>query len=291
MRPIMEGTPVPKINPIKIAIQNGTLRHIAEYETHVLADGTFQTLIPDVDIDRLSVLERGGVSITKNKADKPVLKSVYLSDIAKLLNAYGRSLLETEQTSTLLIFYSVTLDIAYCTNPHLPGKVFANGNIARRETGGDNDYRWHGTTGVGGGSVRSARNAVGVSARIIEKVVHRLADGRFFVEHQRATLPEDSFGAQLNEFNTAIFPPKDYWSASDPDRPRVPPGKAFNGEILISEGLHYLPYTEETAEFFFNMTMNIATLAERLRLFFGDGATSFLENLNDPSKLKLLAGK
>jgi hypothetical protein len=282
---------VPKINPIKIAIQNGTLRHIAEYETHVLADGTFQTLIPDVDIDRLAILERGGVSITKNKADKPVLKSVYLADIAKLLNAYGRALLETEQTSTLLIFYSVTLDIAYCTNPHLPGEVFANGNIAKRETGGDNDYRWHGTNGTGGGTIRSARNAVGVSARVIEKTVHRLADGRFFVEHHRATLPDGSFGAKLNEFNTDIFPPKDYWSATDPDKPRIPPGKAFSGNFLISEGLHNLPYTEESAEFFFNMTMNLATLAERLRMFFGDGADAFLENLHDQNKLKLLGAK
>lgn len=284
---------MPKINPIKVYIHGKGNNYFSHsYETHVLSDGTFQTLIPADQVDWIKRLDMTGVNYIKTRASKDALQSRSLEAISKIVHDYGRSTLETETTTEQLIFYKVRLDVAYCTNPHLPGRVFANGGEARKETGGENDYIWHGPP-RSSGLVSSHGHAVGVAATVVDKIIHRMAGGRFHVEHEKAQFPYQStaFGASLNEFNSGVFPDRDYWSATDPNVPRIKPGKNYNGDILISEGLHYLPYTEEAAEFFYGMMMNIATLAERLRLFFGDGGDTFLENLNNGNAQLLLGQK
>lgn len=283
---------MPKINPINVYIcGKGSNRFQHAYETHVLSDGTFQTLLPEDQVEWISRLDLSGVQLTKNKADRPILKAKHLDDISRVVHAYGKSTLEVETTTERLIFYSVTLNVAYCTNPHLPGQVFTDGNAARRETGGDNDYHWHGPSA--GGLVRSNNHTVGVAATVVDKQIHRMSGGRFHVEHTKARFVhgDESFGKRLCDFNSGVFPPKDYWSPTDPSKPRVSPGKTYQGDFLISEGLHYLPYNEEMAEFFYTMMMNLATLAERLRLFFGDGKTDLIENLNNGKAKLLLGGK
>lgn len=283
---------MPKINPINVYISGkGQNRFHQAYETHVLSDGTFQTLIPEDQVEWISRLDLTGVGLEKNKTGKPVLKAKHLDDISRVVHAYGRSTLEVETTTERLIFYSVTLNVAYCTNPHLPGQVFPDGNAARRETGGENDYHWHGPSS--GGLTRSRGHSVGVSAKVVDKHIHRMSGGRFHVDHTNAKFDynDESFGKRLCDFNSGVFPPKDFWSPTDPNEPRIKPGKTYQGDFLVSEGLHYLPYTEETAEFFYTMMMNLATLAERLRLFFGDGQNDLIENLNNGKAKLLLGGK
>jgi len=284
---------MPKINPINVWIsgKGGRDNHFHHmYETHVLADGTFQTLIPAEQVEWIERLDRTGVQLTKNKSDKPVLKAKNLDDISRIVHEYGRSTLEVETTIEQLIFYKVKLDIAYCTNPHLPGEVFPNGGIATQATGGDQDYQWHGSSKAG--TMSSNGHSVGVSAVVVDKIIHRMSGGRSHVEHAKTKFPYKSttFGASLNEFNAGVFPSGDYWSPTDPNVPRHPPGKSYMGEYLISDTLQFVPYTEEAAEFFYGMMMNLATLAERLRLFFGDGGDAFLENLNN-GNAQLLLGK
>lgn len=280
---------MPKINPIDVFLRGKGQNHFShKYETHVLSDGTFQTLIPENQVEIIAKLDLTGVELTKNKVKQPILKARNLADIVRVVTEYGRSTLEVTTTKETLIFYKVSLDAAYCINPKVPGEAYPNGYRAKEVTGGENDYRWQGADRSNG---RPGKHAVGVSAIVIDKTINHLSGGRFHVEHARAQLPEGSFGSLLNDFNGGVFPPNDYWSATDPNTPRFPPGKNFQGDFLISDALQFLPYTEQSAEFFYQMMMNIAKLSERMRLFFGDSAEHFLENLNNEQARKLLGAK
>lgn len=282
---------MPKINPVKVHEYGpGDLRFIQNYETNVLADGTFQTLVPEDHVQYLTALGSPVVSVSKNKAGKPALVSRDLDAIARMLKQYGQAQMTTTKTRETLIFFKTTMSVAYCSSPDFPGRIFENGYEAQKACGRDDTgaYHWRGKN-LSSQSTSSSFS-VGVCARVVDKIVHKLPNGRFHVDHETAKPETGSFGAKLNTFNGGVFPPADFWSKENPDERRLKVYLREGESLMEQDGLQYVPYTEESAEFFYSMMHNLCTLAERMRIFFGDDDRDFLANINDPTKRLAIAG-
>lgn len=281
---------MPKINPVVINEAGpGDLRFMQAYETHVLADGTFQTRIPDDHLAFLKAMSVPAVSIEKNKTGAPVLKSRSLDEISRMLRSYGKAQMATTKTRETLIVFTTTMSIAYCTTPTLPGRIFENGQLAKDASGlGEKgEWRWHGKN-LSNQSTTD-KFAVGVCARVIDKIVHTLPNSRFHVEHEIYRGEEGSWAAKLNTFNGSVFPPVDYWSKEDPNARRYGSSGRKGETLMEQDGLQFIPYTEEAAEFFHSMMYNLCTLAERMRLFFGEDKQEFLANVYNPDMRRALA--
>lgn len=280
---------MPKINPIHIyEVGPGEMRFERSYETHVLANGEFQTLVPEDHLQYFRVMKFGGAHLDSNKVGRPVLKASSVRDITEALKGYAKASMNSEKTTSLWIFFKTTNKVAYAVNPALPGRIFPNGQMATEATGEEGAYRWYGSNI--GGTMGSESFSVGVAATVVEKTVHSFPDGRFAVEHSKPKLPRETFGWRLCQFNTGLRPANDFWSPTNPDEPRHKPARRNPDEGVFDSGnINFVPYTEDAAEFFYNLTCNLCALAEGMRQFFGTSKEDLLENINDPKKRLALA--
>ena len=278
---------MPKINPIEVRAraENAELYFRRDYECHVLADGTFQMIVPD---DDYPVFERlnGGMAGSdygqagETKADKKCFRSPLRDNLQKLANLFGDLQVDTEIEESLLIFYSLSEDIAYCTSPDFPGEVFPDGNKAGPK------YEWANATK---GGQQRVDYSVGLSATIVGKRIHRQKlTGAFYVEHFRPVLTEGTYGEKLQSFVRTVWPSLDFWSAGDPTLPKHRVRNETMNGYRVGGSLQCVPYTEESAKFFYDMMMNLCKLHAKLTDFFGSTAEDLLENLNDPRKQMLL---
>lgn len=275
---------MPKINPIRVyASGPGDLSYHDNFETHVLADGTFQTLIGHIDMELLesvmgSLHDRltGKVRISKNRKDVPTLTAKTVDDIAMVLNDYGHAKVRTEREEALFIFYKITLSTDYVTNR--AGEIFPNGGYC------PDDYQWHGPKG--GFHDDQHAYAVGVVACVVKRVIHTLPNGRFHTEIERPTtddLPEESFGAKLNQFTHTCWPNRDFWS-------KTQKGQPASSDRGWNTALKYMPYDEGHARFFYDMMMKLCHLSEGIRQFFGDKPADLQASIADPARARLLIG-
>lgn len=270
---------MPKINPIKVYCQGvGDLRFSYSYPTEVLSTGIFQTLIPDEQVDVIRGLMKRqnlqGVEYKTNRAGKPVLQATELASIQRVVEAYGRTRIETVNQTELVIFYRLASNTAYYVKGD---EVFPSGV-------GVEGGHW---VNPGGGSHQNRLDyTVGVTARIVAKTTARFAGG-FHITHGTPDLPEESFGARLNAFTNVKCPDKDFWSLKVEGERREPlhDNNPSGFRIYNHTGWQFMPYTEENAKFFFEMMLNVCRLSERIARFFGDDPQHLLDNISSVKAL------
>jgi hypothetical protein len=258
---------MPKINPININASGvGSLRFSHSYPTDVLSTGIFQTYIPEDQVEVISGLanrpDLKGVDCTTNRADKPVLQATELAAIQRLLEAYGRTRVETVDHTDLILFYKLTSNTNYVIGAD--GEVHPDGV-------GVEGYKW---INSGHGTHQSRLDyTVGVTARVVGRKTSRFAGG-FHIKHVNPELPDDSIGSQLNRFTHVNYPNEDFWSATVEGERRHP-----LRDDNSNTGWQFMTYTEENAKFFFEMMMNVCRLSERISQYIGSDPKLLSENI------------
>ncbi|TLX15988.1 hypothetical protein [Rhizobium sp. MHM7A] len=274
---------MPKINPIKISTRGvGSLYFSHSYPTDVLSTGIFQTYIPDDQVEVIRGLaERDdlkGVDCTTNRADKPVLQATELAPIQRLLEAYGRTRVETVDHTDLILFYKLNSNTRYV--------VGADGDVHPDGVGVEG-YEW---MNPGQGSHMSRLDySVGVTARIVARKTSRFSGG-FHIKHLNPELPRESFGGRLNAFTHVDYPNEDFWSAAVEGERRYPlrDDHPDGYKVYSNTGWQFMPYTEENARFFYEMMLNICRLSERISQYLGADPKALSENIASAKALPKL---
>jgi hypothetical protein len=262
-----------KLNPIKVSTRSvGHITFSHSYVTEVLPTGIFQTHIPDEQKDVIVELaekpEHKSVNFKYNKADKPVLQATELAPIQYLLDAYGRVRVETVNTTELIIFYRTTSNTAYFV---ADGEVYPNGVGA-----GQGDWKNPGH----GSHMRRLDYTAGITARVVAKTTARHANG-FHIIHAEPELGDDTFGSRLNSFIHVACPGKDFWHAKVEGQRKESLHDDNSSDLRIynNTGWQFMPYTEESAKFFYEMMLNVCRLSEGLSKILGDDPTQLAETI------------
>jgi hypothetical protein len=166
-------------------------------------------------------------------------------DVVKAaVNAALVELLAVETTVERVIVYSHRVDVSAWQNPD--GTLAANGRIGvPREEGGN----WHPMGNHLHALSRTSHFQVGLYAEVLDMVTHRRAHSERVEfrspdwDHHHLDYP--TWGSKLNGFGSLKRPAK-------------------------PEDLPRLPYTEESARFFYEMVMALCYLGRNLHEFFSD---------------------
>jgi hypothetical protein len=272
---------MPKINPIKISTKGvGSLYFSHSYPTDVLSTGIFQTYIPDDQVEVITGLanrdDLKGVDCTTNRADKPVLQASELAPIQRLLEAYGRSQVETTDHTDLILFYRLTSNTSYVIGAD--GEVHPDGV-------GVEGYQW---VNPGHGTHQSRLDyTVGVTGRIVARKTSRFSGG-FHIKHGNPVLPEGSFGSRLNAFTHVNYPDEDFWSTTVEGERRHHPRNDHPGSYKVNTGWQFMPYSEENAKFFYETMMNVCRLSERISQYLGADPKALSDNIASAKALPKL---
>lgn len=265
---------MPKINPIKVYEKGvGNLYFAHSYVTEVLSTGIFQVQVPedqdDVIRQMIAKPEHKSVEYKKNRAGKPVLQAPELAVLQHFLGAFARTKVETVNVTELVIFYRHTSDTAYYVDGD--DEVLPNGVGA---AGG----RWE-NPGHGSHMSRLEYSA-GITARVVAKTTARYGGG-FHVAHADAELPEGTFGGRLNSFIHVNYPGREFWSTKIEGQRAEPlwDNNPSGLRIYNNTGWQFMPYTEESAKFFYEMMLNVCRLSERIARFLGEDPLQLSANI------------
>jgi hypothetical protein len=272
-----------KITPIKISTKGvGSLFFSHSYPTDVLGNGVFQTYVPDDQVVVIKGLadraDLKGVEYTTNRVGKPVLQATELALIQRLLEAYGRTRVETVDHTDLILFYKLTSNTNYVIGAD--GEVHPDGV-------GVEGYQW---ISPGGGSHHSRLDyTVGITARVVARKTSRFSTG-FHIKHLNPELERDTFGGRLNAFTHVNYPSEDFWSLSVENERRYPlqDDHPDGYKIYNNVGWQFMPYTEEHAKFFFEMMLNVCRLSERISQYLGADPKALIDNIASAKALPKL---
>lgn len=241
------------------------------YPTDVLSTGIFQTYIPDDQVEVIKGLAKRvdlkDVDCTTNRAGKSVVQATELAPIQRLLEAYGRTRVETVDHTDLILFYKLTSNTSYVIGAD--GEVHPDGV-------GVEGYEW-----IGQGSHHSRLDyTVGITARIVARKTSRFSGG-FHIKHLNPDLPRDTFGGRLNAFTHVNYPNEDFWSTTVEGERRYPlhDDHPDGYKIYSNTGWQFMSYTEENAKFFYEMMLNVCRLSERISQYIGADPKALSENI------------
>lgn len=184
----------------------------------------------------------------------------YSSEYGKLKRLIGDSIdliLKTQKKEELIIVYSFKFNGSYYKTAD--GDIFPNGYIAPQGRKGKHKASWNSDNSFGSSFDESEGYEIQVYAKVVnkitysngtlEKVVFESPDSFDHIGSE-----DSSWGEKLNYFN------------------KMPIGRP-------SQNRSYIPYTEKSAKFFYDLIISICKMNEKL------------SSLNDPKILNLIMEK
>ena len=201
----------------------------------VSSKGIFSITIPD-ELSSIvySLIPNDDNSMSvrnSSRSKKHVLCGDNLDKCRRLLSKAGNDYVSCEEKSEYVILYSAVNEVSYVKSPD--GEIFPNGSFdgACYNSGG----KWHGT------GYNKSIHYIGFAAVCRKKTTYIRPSGtksKYDIEHV-----DGKYWELLNSFC------------------------GINEDI---GKMQEIPYTEETAEFFYNTMMAMCHLADRLEMFFSD---------------------
>jgi hypothetical protein len=241
-----------KLAPIKLGIKAKTGEKFSfECDLSVTSEGFFQAVIPEElnpivhDLIKGEFRKNAEVVLKGRYGNtKPVISSNTMDTcktiLFKALEIYAYSEIEEE----LVIIFRTQHDITYYK---VGDKIFPNG---RCNPNYEQDYR--GGVGSWQGNLNSSNRrelySIGFAATCRKKVTYKRTTGTR-TEFIRENGIKSEFWCKLDDFCGLTFPTE---------------------QREIEKYYTVIPYTEETAKFFYETMLAMCNLADRLTAFFGN---------------------
>lgn len=209
--------------------------------------GAFALTIPDeleTGARRLSRLPEYRVSVDRPRTHLRVEGST-LQHCKDFIVAVIKDYLQCEVTEELVLVYRTNIKVTYVKDDD--GNIYPNGAVCR-EKYDNGTAKWHGSLHA---TQRADYYQVGMTARVFKKITYTRPSGET-VEYQWVNGASSDQGAWASKLNGLV-------------------GLEWNYRDAVRMGyLDQLPYTEEAAEFFYNLMMSMCALADRVTNFMGD---------------------
>lgn len=211
------------------------------------ASGAFALTIPDE-------LEEVATRLAKDPAQRVLItrprqnlrvEGDNLQKCREFIALVCKDYMQCEVTEELVLVYATDIAVSYVKDDE--GVIYSNGYACRAKYD-SGTAKWHGTLHA---TNQSKFYQVGMTARIFKKITYTRSSGTT-VEYQWVNNSHrllDAWGTKLNDVVGL------HWN--------------FHDAYAMSR-LNQLPYTEDAAQFFFNMLMSMCALADRVTSFMGD---------------------
>lgn len=257
---------MPTLPPIDFSFTSKAGEDLAWRSTvSVTQSGVFHVTFPDVlmDVARTELSTFRKTPFDPLTIDQPrtqwQVQGPNLEECKAFLQQVAHAYLRTETTVDRLILYHIEPGVAYFRQED--GIIRPNAQGVSRDA-----YiagRWGGSR-----EQNSAGNhyALGFYAKVLDRVTERRGE-HVAVRYVLPKLPEDSWGARLNSWTHLPVPTFHPYEMPWP----------------------HVPYTESAAEFFYQILLQLCTLADQLTDFLSD-STALTQALAGSSSLAPFAG-
>lgn len=222
---------------------------ILEFQSEVTVDsqGVFSLVIPDhLEENSRDIISglRGGclgtktpVSLSRPRTHLRVTGRD-LADLERFIGLAAKDFLECEVEEEMVIRFGTLNQVSYWKTPD--GNIFPNGYVADSQVNpGEGKGKWH-------GMLHFAKTAeyfqIGIFARVCRKITYTRESGTKTV-YERVNGEEGSYLWKLNSFVGLSTPRAE---------------------------LKEMPYSEESARFFYDTMVGMCHLADRIDGFFGN---------------------
>lgn len=217
-----------------------------------------------IDVDEVLLTAKDAVSAREYGVNLSQPKKYWkatsntLANCESYVNALVTAFLSVETAEELVILYCHDIGLAYVRDNN--GEIYANGNTYTTQGGAgefNKDAQWVMSSVSGSAGESTNCLSVGVAAQAFTKTTYARGEHREF-KYEKAfnTHHPESSGELLNSFAGLNLMAKVNFHSG-----RV---RELSGEI------EEIPYTDEAADFFYNMMLDLCRMADRISSFMGD---------------------